>query len=55
MAFGRTLGIAHKYINEHYDELDSGDVVDVRFILGETEKPEPSTRELILSDRGDTK
>lgn len=32
----RTLREAHKYIVEHFDELQTGDVVDVEFILGES-------------------
>lgn len=38
----RTLRIAHQYIIEHFDALDSGVVVDVEFILGETEAPKVS-------------
>lgn len=32
----RTLREAHWYIKENFDELSSGDVVDVQYILGET-------------------
>lgn len=32
----RTLPVAHRYIFENWDDLESGDVVDVEFILGET-------------------
>lgn len=32
----RTFPVAHKYIAEHFDELPSGAVIDVQFILGET-------------------
>lgn len=32
----RTMAVAHRYVNEHFDELKSGDVIDVEFILGET-------------------
>ena len=35
----RTLAVAHEYIIERFDELKDGDVVDVRVILGEQEKP----------------
>ena len=41
---GRTWPIAHNYIIEHWEELHDGDVVDVSFILGETEKPKVSER-----------
>lgn len=34
----RTMYNAHKYVKEHFDELKDGDVVDVEFILGETEE-----------------
>lgn len=32
----RTRLISHQYIQEHWDSLNSGDVIDVQFILGET-------------------
>lgn len=35
---GRTMEVAHRYIMEHFDDLPSGAVVDVQFILGETQK-----------------
>lgn len=41
---GRTLGIAHNYIEEHFDELESGAVVDVAFIRGETQTPKTPQR-----------
>ena len=34
--FGRTMREAHMYIMECFDELSTGDVVDVEYILGET-------------------
>jgi len=40
----RTMFEAHKYIEQHFDELKSGDVVDVRYILGETDAPAPSDK-----------
>lgn len=40
----RTFHTAHEYITEHWDELCSGDVVDVEFILGESDAPKPSER-----------
>ena len=33
---GRTMPVAHDYIQQHYSELVDGDVIDVEFILGET-------------------
>jgi len=41
---GRTYPVAHEYIIAHWDELRDGDVVDVSFILGETDKPKVSER-----------
>lgn len=40
----RTMQTAHHYILEHFQELNDGDVVDVEFILGETDKPKLSER-----------
>jgi hypothetical protein len=40
----RIKGVSHNYIIEHWSELSDGDVVDVQFILGETDKPEVSER-----------
>lgn len=34
----RTFHTAHLYIEEHWNELEDGDVVDVEFILGETKE-----------------
>lgn len=36
---GRTLTVAHIHIIKHWHSLRDGDVIDVEFILGETEKP----------------
>lgn len=41
----RTKPRAHLYIQEHWAELMDGDVIDVQFILGETDKPKVSERE----------
>jgi hypothetical protein len=38
----RTMPNAHHYIEQHWNELKDGDVVDVQFILGETDKPKIS-------------
>lgn len=32
----RTFTTAHRYIEEHFDELHDGQVIDVEFILGES-------------------
>lgn len=40
----RTMQSAHLYIEKHFYELNDGDVVDVEFILGETDKPKISER-----------
>lgn len=42
---GRSFPVAHQYILAHFDELESGAVVDVEFILGETKQPKQSERE----------
>jgi len=36
---GRTMPVAHAYITQYWYLLQPGDVVDVRWILGETEAP----------------
>lgn len=40
----RTKHVAHRHIHEHWDRLRDGDVVDVQFILGETNAPKESER-----------
>ena len=41
---GRTLHAAHLYLQGHFDELTSGDVIDVEYILGERPEPKRSER-----------
>lgn len=41
---GRTKGNAHNYITNHWHELADGAVIDVQFIIGETDKPKVSER-----------
>ncbi len=38
----RTWPFAHQWLIEHFDEIESGAVVDVEFILGETTAPKVS-------------
>lgn len=38
----RTMRNAHRYIQKHFDELPDFGVVDVEYILGETDKPKTS-------------
>lgn len=38
----RTMFQAHLYIQEHFDELENFSVIDVQYILGETENPKQS-------------
>lgn len=45
----RTMQVAHQYIEEHFNILQSGQVVDVRVILGEA--PEPAAPEIWSKDR----
>jgi len=40
----RTMFEAHRYVIKHWDELSSGDVVDVEYIMGETEEPKRPDR-----------
>jgi hypothetical protein len=40
----RTHAIAHRHIENNWNDLVSGDVVDVQFILGETAAPKQSER-----------
>ena len=40
----RTMIVAHKFIKEHFDELETGDVIDVEYILGETDTQKMSER-----------
>jgi len=42
----RTYQVAHEYILKHFDDLFSGDVIDVQFILGEAQEPKLSEREM---------
>jgi len=48
---GRTYPVAHKFIIEHWDSLNEGDVVDVEFILDETLQRKVSELETISSAR----
>ena len=41
----RTMPEAHRFISETFDALEHGAVVDVQYILGETEGPKVSERE----------
>lgn len=38
----RTMNTAHLFIQDHWEELKDGDVVDVEFILGESAAPKQS-------------
>lgn len=42
---GRTMPAAHGHIQDNWDKLASGDVVDVRVVLGEAEFSAKSERE----------
>jgi hypothetical protein len=41
---GRTMCAAHEHLLAHFDEIESGAVVDVEFLRGETPAPKPSER-----------
>lgn len=38
----RTMKAAHKWIADHWGKVRSGDLIDVEYILGETDKPKVS-------------
>lgn len=40
----RSYRVAHEYIANNWSSLESGDVVDVEYILGERNEPKPSER-----------
>lgn len=40
----RTMQVAHLHIEKNFDALDSGDVIDVEFILGEKTEKKVSER-----------
>lgn len=40
----RTFQAAHQHITEHFNRLQSGDVIDVEFLLGESAEPKISER-----------
>lgn len=40
----RTFPVAHSFIENNWDELKDGDVIDVEFILGETAEKKVSER-----------
>ena len=44
----RTMRVAHQHVFDHWDDLYSGDVIDVQFVLGETASPKPSESETWL-------
>ena len=43
----RTMMEAHNYIQNSWDLLNSGDVVDVQFVLGETASPKLSEEQTV--------
>ena len=43
----RTRFTAHQYIQKNWEKLNSGDVIDVEYVLGETEEPKVSQRQEI--------
>jgi hypothetical protein len=40
----RTMAYAHQHMIDHWDDLVSGQVIDVEFILGDTKEPKVSER-----------
>ncbi len=47
----RTMSVAHNYIIDHFAELRDGDVVDVQYILGETQVKKLSERYAVALER----
>ena len=45
----RTMPVIHKYMLEHFDAIESGQVLDVQFILGETKAPKASDNHAIVT------
>ncbi|MCP4967394.1 MAG: hypothetical protein GY926_19450 [bacterium] len=39
---GRTMPVAHRHITESWDDLETGQVIDVEHVLGETAEPKKS-------------
>lgn len=50
-AFGhgpaRTLGVVHRHLLAHFDDVPNGAVVDVEFLLGESAEPKSSEAERV--------
>lgn len=42
----RTMYNAHRYITDNWELLSNGDVIDVEFVLGETNAPKVSEEEM---------
>jgi hypothetical protein len=40
----RTMRVAHQYIKDNFSKLESGSVIDVQYILGETKEAKKSER-----------
>jgi hypothetical protein len=38
----RTLGVVHRHLLEHFEDVPNGGVVDVEFLLGEAAAPKQS-------------
>lgn len=47
----RTYQVAHAYIRDMWDILSSGDVVDVQYLLKETEAPKEPERVQVLKEK----
>lgn len=43
----RTLGLAHRHVLAHFDDLPNGAVVDVEYLLGERIEPKRSEAETV--------
>lgn len=43
----RTFPVCHEYLEQHFDELESGDVIDIQFIIGETTEKKTTERKTV--------
>jgi hypothetical protein len=46
----RTISVVHQWIEAHWDTVKDGDVVDVQFILGETQEPKVSEQVSLVTN-----
>ena len=47
----RRMTVAHDWIEQNFDKLEDGAVIDIEFILGETAEPKRSERETVFVEQ----